>query len=47
MLEVASDEYGNYTEILVQKSENGLNTDWRKTQRDLHQLHTLEHIGKL
>lgn len=46
VLEVASGEHGNYTEILVQKSSNGLNTDWNKTQRNMWQLHSLEHIGK-
>lgn len=47
VLEIASGEFGNYTEILVEKSGNGLNTDWRKTQRNSWQLNSLEHIGKL
>lgn len=46
VLEVATGEYGDYIEILVEKSNNGINPDWRKIQRNSQQLMSLEHIGK-
>lgn len=46
VLEVASGEYGDYTDILSIKSENGLSQDWRKKQRNSIQLEALEHISE-
>lgn len=47
LLEVASGEYGDYATILADKSENGLNSEWRKTKRDSVQMESLEHIGRM
>ncbi|KAI7815562.1 ABC subfamily G member 28 [Rhyzopertha dominica] len=47
LLEVASGEYGNYNDILVEKSANGLNLDWRKTQRNSWQMQALEHVENM
>ncbi|CAG9858000.1 unnamed protein product [Phyllotreta striolata] len=47
LLEVASGEYGDYAGILAEKSENGMNPEWRKTQRSSLQMESLEHIGRL
>ncbi|KAJ8922887.1 hypothetical protein NQ315_007922 [Exocentrus adspersus] len=46
LLEVASGEHGDYIDILTNKSENGLCSDWRKKQRNTIQLESLEHISK-
>lgn len=46
VLEVASGEYGNKNKILVEKSANGLNLDWRKTQRNSLQFQSMELVGK-
>ncbi|XP_018574647.1 ATP-binding cassette sub-family G member 1 isoform X2 [Anoplophora glabripennis] len=46
LLEVASGEYGDYTDVLSIKSENGLCQDWRKRQTNSIQLEALEHISK-
>ncbi|XP_072394710.1 ATP-binding cassette subfamily G member 4-like [Diabrotica undecimpunctata] len=47
LLEVASGEYGDYATILSEKSENGLNMEYRKQQRNSLQLESLEHIGRM
>nr|XP_022899836.1 ATP-binding cassette sub-family G member 1-like [Onthophagus taurus] len=47
LLEVATGEHGNQTDILVNRTANGLNCDWRKTQRDTIELQSIEHIDKM
>ncbi|XP_019870033.1 ATP-binding cassette sub-family G member 1 [Aethina tumida] len=48
LLEVASGEYGDdYLGILSNKSDNGMNSDWRKKQRNSLQFQSVEHIEKI
>ncbi|EFA01493.1 ATP-binding cassette sub-family G member 1 [Tribolium castaneum] len=47
LLEVASGDYGDFTEILVKQSDNGLNQEWRNKQRNSLQFQSLDHIDKL
>nr|CAI5822485.1 unnamed protein product [Callosobruchus analis] len=47
LLEVAAGEYGNYTEILANKSENGMSQDWRKRQRNSIEIESLQHVENL
>lgn len=42
MLDVATGEYGDYADILVAKSKNGLSQEWRKCQRNSWDFPVLE-----
>uniref|UniRef100_A0A0U9HU30 Putative ABCG protein n=1 Tax=Chrysomela populi TaxID=154003 RepID=A0A0U9HU30_CHRPP len=47
LLEVASGEHGDHIPILVDKSDNGKNHEWKKNQRNSIQMESLDHIGNL
>lgn len=47
VLEVVSGDYGNYNDLLSEKAQNGLNTEWRKKQSSPFDCNSYNRIGKI
>lgn len=47
VLEVVSGDYGNYNDLLSEKAQNGLNTEWRKKQSSPFDFNSYNRIGEI